>query len=140
MAVQSTPQCHFVSPHSTYNMVVMCIKDTGHRDCHEALDGSNWTTDITKSDEEPDLVSNVRELIRSHAIFTKEYFDATQDLLQSLENIIQDQETEVRRLTEEQIKPLADFLMQQSGLILDIGDEDACAMAIRVIGELIGKD
>ncbi len=116
-----------------------CCNEEGHQGFHRSIRGTEWSI-LTKNDEKIDFVSNVRELVRSHAIFTKEYFDATQDLFQSLENIIQDQTVEVRRLSEEQIKPLADFLMQQSDVIGHPGDEGACAMAIRVIGELIDGD
>lgn len=60
------------------------------------------------------------------------------DLNQYLMQALMESEDETRRLSEEQIKPMADFLMQQSDQIGHPGDEGACAMAIRVIGELIG--
>lgn len=52
---------------------------------------------------------------------------------------MQDLEKEILRLKEEQIGPLADYLMQQSDIIGHPQDEGACAMARRVIGELIDK-
>ena len=62
------------------------------------------------------------------------------DLNQYLMQKLMESEDEVDRLSAEQIKPLADFLMQQSDVIGHPGDEGACAMAIRVIGEFIDKD
>ncbi len=62
------------------------------------------------------------------------------DLNQYLMQALMESKDEVRRLSEEQIRPLADFLMQQSDAIGHPGDEGACAMAIRVIGELIDGD
>jgi len=123
---QEQPQPHGTgAPVGVRGVCNQCAKDVA--DC-QCIDGD---------DEEIDLVSYVRERIKLHAVFTKEYFDATRNLLQSLENIIQDQDTEIKRLSEEQIKPLADFLMQQSDKIGHPSDEGACAMAIRVIGELL---
>lgn len=62
------------------------------------------------------------------------------DLNQYLMQTLMESEAEIKRLSEEQIGPLAAYLMQQSDKIGHPGDEGACAMAIRVIGELIGKD
>jgi len=91
-------------------------------------------------DESISVTSNVRELVRDNTIASRAHYEATRDLFESLENIIKDQETEIRRLCDEQIKPLADYLMQQSDKIGHLGDEGACAMAIRVISELTASE
>jgi len=62
------------------------------------------------------------------------------DLNQYQMQALMESEAEIKRLSEEQIKPLADFLMQQSDKIGHPSDEGACAMAIRVIGELTGDN
>ncbi len=101
------------------------MKTQDHEAHHRTCDAEFWA-----DHEEINIVANVRELIRSHAIFTKEYFDASQNLIQSLENIIQDQETEIAHLSDGQIKPLADYLLSLGG---PGRDESACEMAVRLL-------
>jgi len=71
--------------------------------------------------------------IREVTQILHEAIPLNKELLQRIDG----QWAEIKRLSEEQIKPLADFLMQQSDVIGHPGDEGACAMAIRVMGELL---
>lgn len=136
---------------------------------HECGFGHRWanvlrTTEVAISQEQPQphgtgapVGERLIELIRERTKLGVEKYgepltthngrdamlDAIQesiDLNQYLMQVLMESEDEVCRLTKEQIKPLADFLMQQSDTIGHPGDEGACAMAIRVIGEFIGKD
>ncbi len=82
-------------------------------------------------DEPVSVTYNVRELVRDNTIASEAHYEETRDLLESLGKIIRDQETEICRLSEEQIKPLADYFTS-IGLI-PMERETACEMALREI-------
>lgn len=143
--VTPLPKCKETFPASPVSPCI-CL---GAHELHMDEFDRSWMTETVQPiaqeqpqhhDEPTSVTFNVRELVRDNTIASRAHYEGTRDLLESLENTIRDQETEIKRLIEEQIKPLADFLMQQSDVIGHPGDEGACAMAIRVIGELMVGD
>lgn len=116
-----------------------------HSGLHVDEYGRSWSTETATTisqdqpqphDESISVTSNVRELVRDNTIASRAHYEATRDLFESLENIIKDQETEIRRLRDEQIGALATFLLGCG--TIPKPEEGACATAIRVISELTG--